>query len=90
MGGNRTVGQMKKICEPKGAAVCGAEIVNWSNPSREKRITEVLENWVNFYDKSLLGENTPGAMDPYKPIIHYLDKEEFEKLGCPPFYIIIC
>jgi len=44
MGGNRTVGQMKKICEPKGAAVCGAEIVNWSNPSREKRITEVLEN----------------------------------------------
>ncbi len=43
MGGNRTVGQMKKICESKGAAVCGAEIVNWSNPSREKRITEVVE-----------------------------------------------
>lgn len=44
MGGNRTVGQMKKICESKGAAVCGAEIVDWSNPSREKRITEVVEN----------------------------------------------
>jgi len=43
MGGNRTAGQMKKICESKGAAVCGAEIVNWSNPSREKRITEVVE-----------------------------------------------
>jgi len=43
MGGNRTVGQMKKICESKGAAVCGAAIVNWSNPSREKRITEVVE-----------------------------------------------
>jgi len=43
MGGNRTVGQMKKICESKGTTVCGAEIVNWSNPSREKRITEVLE-----------------------------------------------
>jgi len=43
MGGNRTVGQMKKICESKGAVVCGAEIVNWSNPSREKRITEVVE-----------------------------------------------
>lgn len=44
MGGNRTVGQMKKICKSKGAAVCGAEIVDWSNPSREKRITEVVEN----------------------------------------------
>ena len=43
MGGNRTVGQMKKICEPKGAAVCGAAIINWSNPNREKRITEVVE-----------------------------------------------
>ena len=43
MGGNRTAGQMKKICESKGAAICGAEIVNWSNPSREKRITEVVE-----------------------------------------------
>jgi len=43
MGGNRTLGQMKKICESKGAAVCGVAIVNWSNPSREKRITEVVE-----------------------------------------------
>ena len=43
MGGNRTVGQMKKICESKGAAVCGASIVNWSNRSRKKRITEVVE-----------------------------------------------
>ena len=43
MGGNRAVGQMKKICESKGAAVCGVAIVNWSNPSREKRITEVVE-----------------------------------------------
>ena len=43
MGGNRTAGQMKKICESEGAAVCGLEIVNWSNPSREKRITEVVE-----------------------------------------------
>ena len=43
MGGNRTVGQMKKICEPKGAVVCGVAIVNWSNPNREKRIIEVVE-----------------------------------------------
>ena len=43
LGGNRAIGQMKKICESKAAAACGAEIVNWSNPSREKRITEVVE-----------------------------------------------
>ncbi|MEA3453745.1 MAG: flavodoxin [Candidatus Caldatribacteriota bacterium] len=49
MGGNRTVGQMKKICESKGAAVCGAEIVNWSNPSREKRITEVVEKFSKLF-----------------------------------------
>ena len=49
MGGNRTVGQMKKICESKGADVCGAEIVNWSNPSREKRITEVVEKFSKLF-----------------------------------------
>ena len=43
LGGNRAIGQMKKICESKGAAARGAEIVNCSNPSREKRITEVVE-----------------------------------------------
>jgi len=35
------------------------------------------------YDKSLVGENKPGVMGPYQPIIHYLTKEEFESLGCP-------
>lgn len=35
------------------------------------------------YDKTLVGENKPGVMGPYKPIIHYLAKEEFEALGCP-------
>jgi len=49
MGGNRTIGQMKKICESKGAAVCGEEIVNWSNPSREKRITEVVEKFSKLF-----------------------------------------
>ena len=35
------------------------------------------------YDKTLVGENEPGAMGPYHPVIHYLSKEEFEALGCP-------
>ena len=43
LGGNRTIGQMKKICESKGATICGAAVVNWSKPSREKQIVEIVE-----------------------------------------------
>lgn len=35
------------------------------------------------YDKTLVGENKPGVMGPYHPVIHYLTKEEFEALDCP-------
>jgi len=35
------------------------------------------------FDKKLVGENRPGAMGPYHPVIHYLTKAEFEALGCP-------
>ena len=43
LGGNRTIGQMKKICESKGATICGAAVVNWSKPSRGKQIAEMVE-----------------------------------------------
>jgi hypothetical protein len=43
LGGNRTIGQMKKICESKGVTICGTAVVNWSKPSREKQITEMVE-----------------------------------------------
>ena len=43
LGGNRAIGQMKKICESKGAIICGTAVVNWSKPSREKQITEMVE-----------------------------------------------
>jgi len=43
LGGNHTIGQMKKICESKGANICGTAVVNWSKPSREKQITEMVE-----------------------------------------------
>ncbi len=33
------------------------------------------------YDSSLVGENKPGKMGPYHPVIHYLTKEQFEALG---------
>lgn len=43
LGGNRAIGQMKKIGESKGATICGTAVVNWSKPSREKQITETVE-----------------------------------------------
>lgn len=35
------------------------------------------------YNQSLVGENRPGAMGPYHPLVHYPAKGEFEALGCP-------
>jgi len=43
LGGNRAIGQMKKIGESKGANICGTAVINWSKPSREKQITEMVE-----------------------------------------------
>ncbi len=37
MGGNRAVGQMKKICEGKGGKVIGSGVVNWAGENRRKR-----------------------------------------------------
>jgi len=36
------------------------------------------------YDKTLVGENKPGVMGPYHPVIHYMTKEQFEALGNKP------
>jgi len=35
------------------------------------------------YDESLVGKNEPGILGPYHPVIHYLNTEDFEALGCP-------
>ncbi len=43
MGGNRAVRQMKRLCESKGATVCGSGIVNWMNKSREQQIVQVVD-----------------------------------------------
>ena len=43
LGGNHAIGQMKKICESKGAITRGTAIINWSKPSRKKQITEMIE-----------------------------------------------
>lgn len=33
------------------------------------------------YDPSIIGQNKPGIMGPYHPVIHYMTKQEFEALG---------
>ena len=38
MGGNRAIGQMKTLCESKGATPCATAIVNWKNKRREQQI----------------------------------------------------
>jgi flavodoxin len=43
LGGNRAIGQMKKLCESKGATVCGSGIVNWMNSRRDQQIIEVVD-----------------------------------------------
>lgn len=47
MGGNNALKKMKSLCEQKGAVVCAAGIVNWSNKKREQMIidrVEVIQN----------------------------------------------
>lgn len=36
------------------------------------------------YDKTLVGENHPGIMGVYHPVVHYMTKKEFEALGDDP------
>lgn len=45
MGGNQAIKQMKKLCEEKGAVICGNGIIDWSNKNRERKITELIENF---------------------------------------------
>jgi len=42
MGGNRAIRQMRKLCEAKGATICGSGVVNWAKSRREKTTTEVI------------------------------------------------
>ncbi len=43
MGGNNAIKQVKRACESKGASISNTGIVNWSNKSREKMISNVIE-----------------------------------------------
>ncbi len=44
MGGTRALRQMTRACQAKGATVCGVGIVNWSRRSRERRISQLVDD----------------------------------------------
>ena len=43
LGGNHAVRQMRRLCESKGATVCGSGIVNWMRSRRDERIAAVVD-----------------------------------------------
>jgi len=43
MGGNRAIGQMKKLCKTKGATIAGTAIVNWATSRRETTTAKAIE-----------------------------------------------
>lgn len=49
MGGNQALDQLKKICESKGAVICGTAIINWSNLSRNKKISESVDKLSSIF-----------------------------------------
>jgi len=42
MGGNRAIRQMRKLCQSKGATVCGSGVVNWAKFRRDKTTAKAV------------------------------------------------
>jgi hypothetical protein len=49
MGGNKSIEQMKKICEAKDTEVCGTGVVNWKNAHREEMINDLVEEFSKLF-----------------------------------------
>ncbi|MCX8129936.1 MAG: flavodoxin domain-containing protein [Clostridia bacterium] len=49
MGGNRAITQFRKACGQKRGTVCSTGIANWKNKSREKKITEMVEEFCKLF-----------------------------------------
>jgi len=43
MGGNRAIGQMRKLCKAKGGTIVGSAVVNWAKSRREKTTAQAVE-----------------------------------------------
>jgi flavodoxin len=49
MGGNRAVGQMRKLCKSKGAEIAGSAVVNWAKSRREKTTVAATEQLTGLF-----------------------------------------
>ncbi len=49
MGGMRALGQLRRICQDKGATIMGESIINWSHPRRDQTIQMTIERQANFF-----------------------------------------
>ncbi len=49
MGGNRAIGQIKAMCQSKGADICGVGIVNWKNKQRQQMIKTVVDELCRLF-----------------------------------------
>ncbi len=43
MGGNRAIGQVKKLCRAKGATIVGSAVVNWAKSRRETTTAAAID-----------------------------------------------
>jgi len=74
--------------EPQGVLIRWMSIYR-DHASNPYVPTDTLVPWSvgswseDAYDPTLIGQNTPGVMGPYHPVLHYLTPAEFEALGCP-------
>ena len=53
MGGSRSIGQMKKICEAKGADVYETGVINWSRNTRQAKIEDMIDRFCGFAERPL-------------------------------------
>jgi flavodoxin len=49
-GANQTIEQMRRICEQKGAPVCGSGCVRWSSLRRRRQISMAVDALANCLD----------------------------------------
>jgi hypothetical protein len=49
----------------------------------EPTVEEAQARYWSICHPTLVGQNRPGVMGPYHPILHYVARQEFEVLGCP-------
>jgi NAD(P)H-dependent FMN reductase len=50
-GANQTLDQMKKVCESKGATICGSGDVGWHRLGQKRRIAAAVDNLTDCFGR---------------------------------------